>query len=517
MSERVRERERTNASNLPTFPFQHSLFNVPPFPFQHHSTLTRTINQRQLLLTRSSPTSKISFYCSSSVAMLANSKVQLLRTEIERRRQEFFTLQNEASTIEQEISYLVDLSLFGGMATAIGTVVTGVPNSSCSCSSTSSSTSTNTFLNEAESSELESDEADTDLELQRATLPRLQAEILQRKQQQLTMSAMSHQQQAAQNKVPSFVNRSAIAMNYTASAGAGQMVPAALIGHPMLGNGTMQREIQMSIPANAQPQRTMYPMAAAPQRALMGSSGSAQRPVSSFALPLPLPHAHSNKPKRVRALPINENGNLLLPVVLGRANSRVSIYSIGEVVPSLCNSKFIYPVGFLSKRKFPSALDPSRRIIYTCRIVSNAPHFQITPQQQQQLAAPPGQESLKARVEADTMAELWEAFRGRFVGASAAFPELQMIASGEEFFGLDHEGVKKYIQDLPLARQCTGYQFVNYITRAPTVRKASPILPPSAAGAVGSGAIGFVHGAELQPQHFNSSTGSSAEEEEEEE
>lgn len=53
----------------------------------------------------------------------------------------------------------------------------------------------------------------------------------------------------------------------------------------------------------------------------------------------------------------------------------------------------------------------------------------MPPQQQQQLAVPPGQDALKVKVEAGTMAELREAFRGRFVGASAAFPEFQMIAS----------------------------------------------------------------------------------------
>lgn len=189
----------------------------------------------------------------------------------------------------------------------------------------------------------------------------------------------------------------------------------------------------------------------------------------------PMHHEAPPKARRVRALPVNDEGRLILPVVLGRANSRVSIYSIGEIAystPNLHNSKFIYPIGFVSKRKFSSFSDPAKRITYTCKIVnSNAsaandtkkivPLFQICPQNESQ-----------GKIESDNIATLWSLFKACFHPIET-FTEFSLFSSPEEFFGLDHEGVKKYIQELPNAQRCIHYIPVPYLTRASSGRRQS--------------------------------------------
>lgn len=185
-----------------------------------------------------------------------------------------------------------------------------------------------------------------------------------------------------------------------------------------------------------------------------------------------------SRPRRVRSLPVNDEGNLLLPTVLGRANSRVSIYSIGRVapnIPALHNETYIYPAGYISKRKFFSFLEPEKRVFYTCKILPSRPEaldnepvsFQIILQSQP-----------KNRFESSKMETLWSEFRAAFQ-PEQAFPDLAQFVNGEDFFGLEHDGVKKHIQEMPGARECSRYHFVEYVTRSIATNKKTNAMHPT--------------------------------------
>lgn len=47
-------------------------------------------------------------------------------------------------------------------------------------------------------------------------------------------------------------------------------------------------------------------------------------------------------------------------------------YVIEQIVsdrPAFHNERYIWPVGFKSTRSYPSMVEPSRRCLYTCRII----------------------------------------------------------------------------------------------------------------------------------------------------
>ena len=178
----------------------------------------------------------------------------------------------------------------------------------------------------------------------------------------------------------------------------------------------------------------------------------------------------SAKPRKVRALPIDLMGNLLLPVVLGRASSRISIYNIGKLNqsgPHFHNQKFIYPIEFTSKRKFHSCIEPDKKIIYTCKIESFSNNGENVT-----FVIIPKNDYCNKTESFNSMDDLWSSFKAKFMPLEN-FPDFDKFSKGEDFFGLDHEGVKKYIQELPGAKCCVDYQFVNYVTRAPSFRKTT--------------------------------------------
>lgn len=62
-----------------------------------------------------------------------------------------------------------------------------------------------------------------------------------------------------------------------------------------------------------------------------------------------------NRPRRnYKVLPLGEDGDVELPLVLGRGTNRTIVTQIGHVEdsPNFRHDKYVFPVGFESKRKY---------------------------------------------------------------------------------------------------------------------------------------------------------------------
>jgi hypothetical protein len=177
---------------------------------------------------------------------------------------------------------------------------------------------------------------------------------------------------------------------------------------------------------------------------------------------------------KTKDFPVDEQGHLILPIFLGRSNVRVSILHLGmqsfvfdlpthslfnsvhiigylPINPTNFNNEhYIYPIGFLSKRKFFDVADGTKKTYYQCKVTVDPtslpedgniseltvlrPLFQIAPQSEGQ------------PMEDTDLGRLFERFLDRFDAFAKMESEWPTFHSGEDFFGLDHAPIKKYIQ-----------------------------------------------------------------------
>ena len=415
-------------------------------------------------------------------------------------KSQLFSLTNEATTIEQDISHLVDLSMFSMYNERLddGYANNRLPQTCRSDPSTIGTEQVKRKLeNDYKIALITASSQNQNLQNQ-ASVPGMGAIASTRP----STAVLGPAARAADSVQPGTMttqsrpNAPSIPVPLKSSTFMPQLMsgfpahkPQPVAAHP--GNsssaifppGSSLPPVQSSNPFFIQPSSQATTQTAGH---LAGQQQATPASAQSAIAPAP-PGSSSSKPRRVRSLPVNEEGSLLLPIVLGRANSRVSIYSIGTITPSipaLHNESYIYPAGYISKRKFSSYLDPTKRVFYTCKILPSRPEligsepvmFQIIMQSQP-----------KNRFESPKMETLWAEFKACFQ-PEQAFPDLCQFVNGEDFFGLEHDGVKKYIQEMPGARECIRYRFVDYITRgvAPN-KKPNTMAPTAAAAAAGLG------------------------------
>lgn len=165
----------------------------------------------------------------------------------------------------------------------------------------------------------------------------------------------------------------------------------------------------------------------------------------------------TSKPRRnYKNLPLKNDGEIDYPVVLGRGIFRTTVLDAGQIDASdkFRNEMYVYPVGFIAKRKYNALESHDKKAIYFCSISKSAdglPQFEISTNNPQMrrlgnhesgAAADPG---ITLAFDNDIKA-LWNCFRNRFVPAlqvslDEEFPE------PEAFFGLQHESLVKYYKD----------------------------------------------------------------------
>ncbi|CAG8438998.1 8343_t:CDS:10 [Ambispora gerdemannii] len=152
--------------------------------------------------------------------------------------------------------------------------------------------------------------------------------------------------------------------------------------------------------------------------------------------------------KRVEHLPMNLDGTLKLPVTIGKGTNEVTIFRIGHIVwdrEAYHTNRYIFPVGFMSKKQYLSAVDVTRRTTYTSEILDGGdnPIFQVTAEDQ------PGRKFV-----ASSSSGVWKKILDEI---NVQGVPSKTHASGPEMLGLSHLGITKYIQELLGAEKCTKY------------------------------------------------------------
>ncbi|KAF9173590.1 transforming growth factor beta regulator 1 [Mortierella sp. AD010] len=176
----------------------------------------------------------------------------------------------------------------------------------------------------------------------------------------------------------------------------------------------------------------------------------------------PSKRADRGRPRAVVPLPTNPDGSLNYPIVVGKGTNEVIIENMADV-SMLClgrivwqgrgyhNHRYIFPVGFRSKKQYTSLSDTSKKTYFINEILDGGeqPIFQIT------------LEDMPDKVFRHTSSSgAWElALKGLMeLGYNA-----KTHASGPDMYGLTNLGVIKYIQEMPNAHRCRRYMPLKWI------------------------------------------------------
>lgn len=164
---------------------------------------------------------------------------------------------------------------------------------------------------------------------------------------------------------------------------------------------------------------------------------------------MPAPKAR----RSYKYLPLNEAGEVELPLTLGRGPNRINVSKIGPIVQiedEAGEGLMPVPLDYESKRKYfdlsqASEPDGKKQAYYICTITSSdgkKPRYRIS------LA------DTEISIESDSIVDLWTQFRSKF-------PESLLAQFDEDFshprifFGLEHDNLAKYFKDL-LAQQAAA-------------------------------------------------------------
>ncbi|GJJ75935.1 hypothetical protein EMPS_08293 [Entomortierella parvispora] len=184
--------------------------------------------------------------------------------------------------------------------------------------------------------------------------------------------------------------------------------------------------------------------------------------------------ADRGRPRAVVPLKTNPDGTLNYPVVVGRGTNEVIIENMGRIVwngRGYHNHRYIFPVGFRSKKQYTSLSDTSKKTYFISEILDGGeqPIFQIT------------LEDMPEKVfQHSSSSGAWElALKGLMeLGFNA-----KTHASGPDMYGLTNLGVIKYIQEMPNAHRCRRYMPLKWIVEEDDDNADSS----SHAGSVGPG------------------------------
>lgn len=158
---------------------------------------------------------------------------------------------------------------------------------------------------------------------------------------------------------------------------------------------------------------------------------------SSSSLAASLPEKKSRR--SYKNLPMDDDGSVKFPVILGRGFHRITLISIGEVSKSFKGGDFYYPIGYKCKRKFysfDSVLDESRakKDNYFCEIIlsNSKPLFKI---------------SNDTYDDSDhDIIVLWNRFSSKF---SSPIKDVlsREFARVESWFGFEHDSLMLYLKE----------------------------------------------------------------------
>ncbi|KAI9475574.1 MAG: F/Y rich C-terminus-domain-containing protein [Benjaminiella poitrasii] len=148
-------------------------------------------------------------------------------------------------------------------------------------------------------------------------------------------------------------------------------------------------------------------------------------------------------------VPKDDKGNYILPAVLGKTK----VLSLGEIIPKegFFNQNYIFPVGYAIERPYKSMVNKEQFTTYKCSISKDEydkPLFCIE-----------AEDAPEIEIKKNTPTAAWsEVLRKSNLLRQKEFKN---TVSGPEYYGLSSITIKKMIQELPGARDCIGYQWMD--------------------------------------------------------
>lgn len=149
--------------------------------------------------------------------------------------------------------------------------------------------------------------------------------------------------------------------------------------------------------------------------------------------------------RKPQDVPRDENGNVVYPFKAGG----VEVFSLGEIVydrATFHSDKYIWPVGFSSRKEFRSIKDPDLRWHYRSRILDGGefPLFEVLAEEDSSFA-------IVERSASTAWAKVVKAAN------EARQEERNCTVSGPEYFGYGHPTCVRLIQELPNVEKCANY------------------------------------------------------------
>ncbi|KAG0573540.1 hypothetical protein KC19_VG186600 [Ceratodon purpureus] len=154
----------------------------------------------------------------------------------------------------------------------------------------------------------------------------------------------------------------------------------------------------------------------------------------------------------------------------------LTIVSLGKVVRDsehFHDQQYIWPEGYASIRRFPSAKDPDAIVEYKLQVFRNPlsqshPLFRVTPVDDTPVEGPSPYACWKKAFQRLRKAH-------EKVGKIPELDKRMQYRSAAHMFGFSNSRVSKMIQSLPNARACT--KFINWSVSAPTDEDVEAVLP----------------------------------------
>ena len=219
-----------------------------------------------------------------------------------------------------------------------------------------------------------------------------------------------------------------------------------------------------------------------PKKQLLISSICNSVPVKQISKPIQPPVVVQKPPpkpsiKKYQEVLRTPNGEVVFPIELGK----MKIDRLGDInpLPEFHTSKYIWPVGYKSRRSYQSFKTPDSKVEYSSEILegeNQKPLFRVT-----------ASDAIDEPADGNSATAAWSLILRRVKSMQSGDKiegeenRIFNAVSGPEYFGLARGIVRKLIQELPRASECENYQFiifekVDIPLKRPTKRRKMGLL-----------------------------------------
>ncbi|XP_058814943.1 transforming growth factor beta regulator 1 [Topomyia yanbarensis] len=164
------------------------------------------------------------------------------------------------------------------------------------------------------------------------------------------------------------------------------------------------------------------------------------------------PRANANAEKNatkksLQSISLNKTGHPTYPITIGG----FTIFNLGEIASDRVayNTEYtIYPIGYTVTRPYGHLKDPTKKCIYTCRVLDNGetPRFEIIPENDTALTI------------AGNSTDACHSTLLQCINASLDCRSIDGRPAGDWFFGLSHPTICSLIQSFPSSKKCANYR-----------------------------------------------------------